>query len=58
MKSLLRSRQAQSVLPYLLSCYLTVALRTTRWTLEGQEHLARTSLVLRLLSPSGMSFCR
>ncbi len=40
MKSLLRSRQAQSVLPHLLSCYLTVALRTTRWTLDGQEHLA------------------
>jgi lysophospholipid acyltransferase (LPLAT)-like uncharacterized protein len=40
MKSLLRSRQAQSLLPHLLGYYLTSALRTTRWTLDGQEHLA------------------
>lgn len=40
MKSLLRTRQAQAMLPALLGGYLGVALRTTRWTLEGQAHLA------------------
>jgi lysophospholipid acyltransferase (LPLAT)-like uncharacterized protein len=40
MKSLLRSRRAQSLLPRLLGCYLTAALRTTRWTLDGEDHLA------------------
>ena len=38
MKSLLRTRQAQALLAVLLSLYLTFALRTTRWTLDGQEH--------------------
>jgi lysophospholipid acyltransferase (LPLAT)-like uncharacterized protein len=38
MKSLLRSRLAQTVLANLLGFYLTFALRTTRWTLDGQEH--------------------
>ena len=37
MKSLLRTRQAQATLAALLSCYLRFALRTTRWTLDGQE---------------------
>ena len=40
MKSVLRTRQAQSLLAHILGCYLTLALRTTRWTLVGQEHLA------------------
>jgi lysophospholipid acyltransferase (LPLAT)-like uncharacterized protein len=38
MKSLLRSSQAQAVLPALLGSYLALALRTTRWTLDGEEH--------------------
>ena len=38
MKSLLRTPQAQAILASLLSFYLTFALRTTRWTLDGQEH--------------------
>jgi lysophospholipid acyltransferase (LPLAT)-like uncharacterized protein len=38
MKSLLRSSQAQAVLASLLGGYLTFALRTTRWELDGQEH--------------------
>jgi lysophospholipid acyltransferase (LPLAT)-like uncharacterized protein len=38
MKSLLRTPRAQSVLAALLGSYLTFALRTTRWTLDGQEH--------------------
>jgi lysophospholipid acyltransferase (LPLAT)-like uncharacterized protein len=38
MKSLIRTPQAQALLAALLSLYLTVALRTTRWTLDGQEH--------------------
>ncbi len=40
MKKLLRSRQVQAALPYLLGAYLGFALRTTRWTLHGQEHFA------------------
>jgi lysophospholipid acyltransferase (LPLAT)-like uncharacterized protein len=40
MKSLLRTRQAQAMLANLLGGYLTVALRTTRWTLDGQENFA------------------
>jgi hypothetical protein len=40
MKSLLRTRHAQAMLASLIGAYLTVALRTTRWTLLGQEHLA------------------
>lgn len=38
MKSLLRTPLAQSVLAALLGHYLAFALRTTRWTLDGQEH--------------------
>ncbi|HEX3575137.1 MAG TPA: lysophospholipid acyltransferase family protein [Rhodopila sp.] len=38
MKSLLRTPQAQALLASLLGGYLTFALRTTRWTLDGQEH--------------------
>jgi lysophospholipid acyltransferase (LPLAT)-like uncharacterized protein len=38
MKSLLRTPQAQALLAAMLSFYLTFALRTTRWTLDGQEH--------------------
>lgn len=39
MKSLLRTPRAQAILAALLGAYLTFALRTTRWTLEGQEDL-------------------
>jgi lysophospholipid acyltransferase (LPLAT)-like uncharacterized protein len=39
MKSLLRSPKAQAVLAVVLGFYLAFALRTTRWTLDGQEHL-------------------
>src|SRR5438128_1679013 len=39
MKSLLRTPKAQAVLAVILGCYLSFALRTTRWTLDGQEHL-------------------
>jgi lysophospholipid acyltransferase (LPLAT)-like uncharacterized protein len=38
MKALLRTPQAQAILASLLGGYLTFALRTTRWTLDGQEH--------------------
>jgi lysophospholipid acyltransferase (LPLAT)-like uncharacterized protein len=38
MKSLLRTRRAQAMLAWLLGGYLNFALRTTRWTLDGQEH--------------------
>jgi lysophospholipid acyltransferase (LPLAT)-like uncharacterized protein len=38
MKSILRSRQAQAMLPAVLGGYLGFALRTTRWTLDGHEH--------------------
>nr|WP_294553944.1 lysophospholipid acyltransferase family protein [uncultured Rhodopila sp.] len=40
MKSLLRTRQVQAMLASLIGAYLAVALRTTRWTLLGQDHLA------------------
>jgi len=40
MKSLLRTPQAQALLPRLLGTYLAFTLRTTRWTLDGQEHFA------------------
>jgi len=40
MRSLLRTRQVQALLPNLLGAYLTLALRTTRWTLDGQAHFA------------------
>src|ERR1700734_2164634 len=36
MKSLLRTPQAQALLAAVLSFYLIFALRTTRWTLDGQ----------------------
>jgi lysophospholipid acyltransferase (LPLAT)-like uncharacterized protein len=39
MKSLLRSPKAQAVLAAILGFYLAFALRTTRWTLDGQEHI-------------------
>jgi lysophospholipid acyltransferase (LPLAT)-like uncharacterized protein len=38
MKFLLRTPQAQTVLASVLGLYLAFALRTTRWTLDGQEH--------------------
>ena len=39
MKSLLRTPQVQAILAFVLGRYLTFALRTTRWTLDGQENL-------------------
>jgi lysophospholipid acyltransferase (LPLAT)-like uncharacterized protein len=38
MKSLLRTSLVQAMLAALLGGYLAFALRTTRWTLDGQEH--------------------
>jgi lysophospholipid acyltransferase (LPLAT)-like uncharacterized protein len=38
MKSLLRTPRAQAMLAALLASYLMFALRTTRWTLDGEEH--------------------
>jgi lysophospholipid acyltransferase (LPLAT)-like uncharacterized protein len=40
MKSLLRSRPVQYLLPRLLGRYLWLILRTTRWTLDGAENFA------------------
>ncbi len=40
MKSLLRHPIAQALLARFLGWYLALALRTTRWTLVGAEHLA------------------
>jgi lysophospholipid acyltransferase (LPLAT)-like uncharacterized protein len=40
MKTLLRTQQVQAMLPPMLGGYLGFALRTTRWTLDGQEHFA------------------
>ena len=40
MKSLLRTPQAQALLASLLGAYLAFALRSTRWTLDGQDHFA------------------
>ena len=40
MKFLLRTPRAQAMLASLLGSYLVFALRTTRWTLDGQEHFA------------------
>jgi lysophospholipid acyltransferase (LPLAT)-like uncharacterized protein len=40
MKSLLRTRRAQAILASLLGSYLAFALRTTRWTLHGEEYFA------------------
>ncbi len=39
-KRLLRHQTTQSVLAGLLGLYLALALRTTRWTLHGREHVA------------------
>jgi lysophospholipid acyltransferase (LPLAT)-like uncharacterized protein len=38
MKSLIRSAPVQYLLAKLLSLYLWLALRTQRWSIEGQEH--------------------
>jgi lysophospholipid acyltransferase (LPLAT)-like uncharacterized protein len=38
MKSLMRTPRAQAILATLLGAYLSFALRTTRWTLDGAEH--------------------
>jgi len=40
MKSLLRHPVAQAALARLLGLYLAFALRTTRWALDGHEHMA------------------
>jgi lysophospholipid acyltransferase (LPLAT)-like uncharacterized protein len=40
MRSLLRSPPAQWLLSRVLGLYLAFALRTTRWTIDGREHLA------------------
>jgi lysophospholipid acyltransferase (LPLAT)-like uncharacterized protein len=40
MKSLLRSRPVQYLLPRLLGHYLWLVLRTNRWTLDGAENFA------------------
>lgn len=40
MKSLLRSRPVQFLLPLLLGRYLWLILRTNRWTLDGAENFA------------------
>src|SRR4051812_46421222 len=40
MRILLRTSLAQALLARVLGGYLAFALRTTRWTLDGQEHLA------------------
>lgn len=40
MKSLLRSRPVQSLLPRLIGRYLWFILRTNRWTLDGAENFA------------------
>ena len=40
LKRLLRSRPAQATAARTIGLYLDFALRTTRWTLHGEEHLA------------------
>lgn len=40
MKTLLRNRHFQALLPSVLGVYLSFALRTTRWTLDGEGHFA------------------
>lgn len=40
MKSLLRKPRVQAALAAALGLYLAFALRTTRWTLDGQEHFS------------------
>jgi lysophospholipid acyltransferase (LPLAT)-like uncharacterized protein len=39
MKSLLRNPRIQAFLATLMGAYLTLALRTIRWKLDGQDHL-------------------
>jgi hypothetical protein len=41
MKRLLRHPAAQKLLAHLLGLYLAFALRTTRWRIEGAEHMVR-----------------
>jgi lysophospholipid acyltransferase (LPLAT)-like uncharacterized protein len=41
MKSVLRTRQAQAALPVLLGGYLGMALRTTRWALDGEDNFVK-----------------
>ena len=43
MKALLRHPATQAVLVWLGGLYLIFALRTTRWVLDGAEHLARAT---------------
>jgi lysophospholipid acyltransferase (LPLAT)-like uncharacterized protein len=40
LKRLIRSAPAQSALAWLAAAYLQAALRTTRWRIEGEAHLA------------------
>ena len=40
MKRWMRRRSVQEALGWLVASYVTFALRTTRWTLEGEEHVA------------------
>ena len=55
---LLRHPAAQTLLARLLGLYLAFALRTTRWHLEGAEHLVRHAAVPPSWPRSGMSACR
>ncbi|MDE2517535.1 MAG: lysophospholipid acyltransferase family protein [Rhodospirillales bacterium] len=41
LKRLTRHRYTQAFLAWLVGAYLAFALRTTRWRLEGAEHIAR-----------------
>lgn len=40
MKSLLRSRPVQRLLPRLLATWLRLVIRTNRWTLDGETHFS------------------
>jgi lysophospholipid acyltransferase (LPLAT)-like uncharacterized protein len=42
MKRLLRHPAAQALLAWLLGLYLDIALRSTRWEIEGMDHLTGT----------------
>jgi lysophospholipid acyltransferase (LPLAT)-like uncharacterized protein len=42
MKRLLRHPAAQALLAWLLGLYLSFALRSTRWEVEGMDHLTQT----------------
>jgi lysophospholipid acyltransferase (LPLAT)-like uncharacterized protein len=44
MKALLRTRPAQALMPAALGQYLAFALRTTRWTMEGEAHFTPYAL--------------